>query len=236
MSKDDKETIDYNVIPKPSLRRLASYLDVLEQFHASGTSWVTCQMLSMQTDTEPSLVRKDIAYTGLAGKQRMGYPLCDLISAIEKLIGWDNRTDAFLVGVGNLGSAILGYKGFEKYGLNILCGFDVDKVKIGTSIHGKIILDIRHLGDLARRMHVNIGIIACGIEAAQTVADQLVKAKICAIWNFTQAKLKLPPGVIVENVDLAASLALLSTRLSKLKDLELTSHAISNNPTITKQI
>ena len=203
------------VIPNPALRRLPAYLVCLQALKTCEERWVTCAYLSSQVKIESSLVRKDLAYTGLAGRQKMGYEVPALIEAIERLIGWDNSTDAFLVGVGNLGSAILGYMGFSQYGLNIVCGFDVDQAKIGTEVHGKAVLPLGKLPDLARRMHVSIGIITCGASAAQEVAELMLRGGIRAIWNFTQAHLQVAEDVIVENVDLAASLAVLSTRLSE---------------------
>lgn len=203
------------VIPKPALRRLPAYLVCLQALKTREEQWVTCAYLSSQVKIESSLVRKDLAYTGLAGRQKMGYEVPALIEAIERLIGWDNSTDAFLVGVGNLGSAILGYLGFSQYGLNIVCGFDVDPGKIGVEVHGKAVLPLEKLPDLARRMHVAIGIITCGAPAAQGVAELMLSGGIRAIWNFTQTHLQVADDVIVENVDLAASLAVLSTRLAE---------------------
>jgi redox-sensing transcriptional repressor len=142
--------------------------------------------------------------------------VAELIDAIEQFLGWKNTSDAFLVGAGSLGSALLGYEGFKEYRLNVLAGFDANPVKIGTHIHGKEIFAMDKLPDLIRRMHVLIGILTVPAAAAQQVADVLVGAGIRAIWNYTPVQLQVPDGVIVEDVKLAASLAVLSSRLAEM--------------------
>jgi len=204
-------------MPKPALRRLPAYLRCLHALHKEHETWVSCTYLAEHLNMESSLVRKDLAYTGVSGRPKVGYEIALLTHAIERLIGWDNRQDAFLAGVGNLGRALLGHLEPTLHGLNIVCGFDSDPEKHLTEVRGKMILPMSKLPDLARRMHIDIGVVTCPASAAQEVAELMVNCGMRAIWNFTQTHLQLPEDIIVENVDLASSIAVLLTRLAELK-------------------
>jgi redox-sensing transcriptional repressor len=122
--------------------------------------------------------------------------------------------EAFLVGVGNLGTALLGHERFSKFGLRIVAAFDTDPAKTGHWIHQKAVLPLEKLAELAPRMSILLGIITTPAEAAQAVADEMVKGGIQAIWNFAPVKLKVPEDVIVHNEDLYSTLASLSWKLA----------------------
>jgi redox-sensing transcriptional repressor len=160
-----------------------------------------------------------LAATGIIGKPKVGYAVPALIDSIETYLGWKNVTDAFVIGAGHLGGALLGYDGFKAYGLNILSAFDTDPAKIGTTIYGKDVLPMDKLPDLVARMHVGIGILTVRAASAQEAANITVMAGIKAIWNFTQIKLQVAPSVIVENMDLSASLAVLSRKLAERDEI-----------------
>ena len=115
-----------------------------------------------------------------------------------------------------MGKALLGYKDFEKYGLNIVAAFDKDARKVGTRIFNREVLPLAKLPNLAGRMHINIGIVAVPAEYAQGVVDLMVGAGIRAIWNFAPAPLRIPEGVILENARLTQSLAVLTNNLTKV--------------------
>lgn len=200
-------------IPVPTIRRLPGYLRLLREAAISHMDYISGTYLANELNLEPIQVRKDLAITGVVGKPRLGFSVMELIDAIESLLGWSNTHDAFLVGVGSLGVALMGYGGFREYGLQIVAGFDVDKNKIGKTIHGKKVYDLDKLPDLAPRMGICTCILTVPADAAQGVVDMLTTAGIVGIWNFTPAKLVVPENVIVEKVDLAASLAVLSSRL-----------------------
>ena len=202
--------------PRPSLRRMPMYLRCLRGLARTSVEWVSCTYLAEVLQMDPTLVRKDLALTGVVGKPKVGFHITGLIAAMEHFIGWDNLEDAFLVGVGNLGSALLGYEGFGQHGLNIVAGFDVDPAKVGREIQGRRILLVDELPDLAQRLHIGMGIITVGVRAAQGVADLMVAGGIRAIWNFAPTRLEVPEGMIVENEDLAGTLAVLSRRLAGL--------------------
>jgi redox-sensing transcriptional repressor len=200
--------------PKPSVRRLPTYLLVLNRAEAEGLSHLSSKIIANELGLEPIQVRKDLAMTGLAGMPKVGFEIVPLIEAIKNFLGWNNTTDAFIVGAGNLGLALAGYSGFREYGLNIVALFDNDKKKIGKIIQGKSVFCSKKMVGLARRMHVRLGILAVSPEAAREMADLMVRAGIKAIWNFTPVTLDVGDDIIVERVDLAASLALLSNRLA----------------------
>jgi len=205
--------------PTPALRRMPVYLRCLRALQKADVEWVSCTYLAERLQKDATLVRKDLELTGLAGKPKVGFHVPGLIGAIERFVGWDNLEDAFLAGVGNLGSALLGYEGFAQHGLHIVAGFDVDPSKVGTEIHGKRILPVAELPGMARRMHIGIGIITVGARAAQHVADLMLGGGIRAVWNFAPVRLDVPDGVIVENEDLAGTLAVISRRLAALSPL-----------------
>lgn len=200
--------------PQPTIRRMPLYLNLLKKVEAGGREFISSTHISNELKLESIQVRKDLAVTGIVGQPGVGYPVSMLIKAIESFLGWDNVTEAFLVGAGNLGSALVGYDGFRERGLNIVAAFDVDPAKIGTEIHGKRVFDLKRLGDLVNRMHIKMGVLTVPLEVAQETADYMVESGIEAIWNFTAVKLNLPSHIIVERVDLAASFAVLSSRLA----------------------
>jgi redox-sensing transcriptional repressor len=202
-------------IPQASLKRLPQYHHYLMDLEANGFRQVSCTMIGADLHCVPVQVRKDLQYTGIIGKPKTGYVVSELIQAIEKFLGWNNVTEAFLVGAGNLGTALLGHERFSKFGLRIVAAFDTDPNKIGKWIYEKAVLPLEDLDELAQRMSIHLGIITTPAETAQAVADEMVKAGILAIWNFAPVRLKVPDSIFVHNEDLYSSLASLSWKLSK---------------------
>jgi redox-sensing transcriptional repressor len=202
-------------IPRPSLGRLPQYHHYLVELAAKGISRVSCSDIGRDLNLVPVQVRKDLQYTGIIGKPKTGYSVPELVVAIETFLGWNNVNEAFLVGAGNLGTALLGHERFSKFGLQIVAAFDTDSRKIGQWIHNKAVLPLDKLADLTQRMSIHLGIITAPAEVAQMVADEMVKAGIEAIWNFAPVKLKVPSHIIVHNEDLYSSLASLSWKLAK---------------------
>ena len=202
-------------IPQPSLNRLAQYHHYLSELKGKGINQVSCSLIGNDLNLVPVQVRKDLQFTGIVGKPKTGYSVPELIQAIEAFLGWNNVNEAFLVGVGNLGTALLGHERFSKFGLNIVAAFDEDPEKIGRRIHGKAILPLQKLCDVAQRMSIHLGIITAPAESAQNIADEMVKGGIQAIWNFAPVRIKAPAHVIVHNEDLYSSLASLSWKLAR---------------------
>lgn len=203
------------LIPEPSLRRLPQYHHYLVELEAQGVHVVSCSLIGRDLRCLPVQVRKDLQFTGIIGKPKIGYSVGELIAAIETFLGWNNVNEAFLVGAGNLGTALLGHERFSRFGLNIVAAFDTDASKVDQWIHGKAVLSLDKLADLARRMSVHLGIITTPPGSAQTVANEMVKGGIQAIWNFAPVKLNVPEDIIVHNEDLYSSLASLSCKLAK---------------------
>lgn len=202
-------------VPEPTLRRLPVYLQFLKNELKKDVTEISTTHFAEALKLDPTQVRKDLAYTGIVGKPKIGYTVTELIKAIEGYLNWNNLTDAFLAGAGNLGTAIMGYDQLKKYGINVVAAFDKDPYKINSTINGIQVLDIEKLTDLAHRMHINIGIITVPGSEAQEVCDMMTQAGIIAIWNFAPVSLIVPESTIVENAGFSASLAVLSRKLTE---------------------
>ncbi len=176
---------------------------------------VSCSLIGRDLGLVPVQVRKDLQYTGIIGRPKTGYSVTELLRSIETFLGWNNVNEAFLVGAGNLGTALLGHERFSKFGLRIVAAFDTDPEKVGQWIHEKAVLPLDKLADLAPRMSIHLGIITTPADVAQAVANEMVKGGIQAIWNFAPVKLRVPEHIIVHNEDLYSSLASLSWKLAR---------------------
>ncbi|HNY85692.1 MAG TPA: redox-sensing transcriptional repressor Rex [Candidatus Hydrogenedentes bacterium] len=201
-------------VPEPTLRRLPVYHHMLRQCLDGGMETVSCSQIADELHYDPTQIRKDLAVTGIKGRPKVGYDLAELVEAVETFLGWNSTRKAFLAGAGHLGSALVGYGRFNRYGLEIVAAFDRDPARIGKRVHDREVLPITKLPNLARRMHVLIGIITVPAPAAQEVADLMVQGGIRAIWNFAPIRIEAPDGVIVQNEDLYATLGVLLQRLN----------------------
>lgn len=199
--------------PEPTLRRLPLYYHYLKSVAAKGREYISCTHIGNDLNLDSTQVRKDLAFTGIRGLPKVGYKIDVLIKAIEDFFGYNRTDEAFLVGVGNLGRALLGYKGFDRYGFKIVAAFDSDQNLLGKKIQGIEILPISKLEGLCRRMQVKIAVLTVPENAAQDVTDILLKGGIKGIWNFAPISLKVPEDVIVENETIASGLAVLTKKL-----------------------
>ena len=205
--KEETRTIQ---LPLPTIRRYPIYLRAIKAKIAGGELTVSSAVLAEELGLDPVLTRKDLAMSGVSGKPRRGYPAKELCDAINRALGWDNATDAVLVGVGSLGRALLGYSGFEEQNLSIAAAFDSDPDLSGKTFHGVKVRPMEDLTRLVRRLKLKLGILTVPTTAAQKCADELVAAGIRGILSFCPIQIDVPKGVIVQNVDLAQSLAVLS--------------------------
>lgn len=201
----------------PSIRRLPSYLHIIRQAEKDGEEYISGTVIANELNLEPIQVRKDLAITGIIGKPKKGYPVHALITAIEHFLGWDSIRDGVLVGVGNLGSALMGYQEFQFHGLNIVAAFDKDPKKIGSTVHGVPVLPLDTMEIQVRNLGVTMAILTVPSSAAQETADMLVKAGVTAIWNFTNVKLKVPDSVVVQKEDLSSGYAMLCVMIQSKK-------------------
>jgi redox-sensing transcriptional repressor len=197
----------------PSIRRLPSYLHLIRNLQREGEEYISGATIAKELRLESIQVRKDLAITGIKGIPGKGYPAELLVETIERFLGWDILQDAIIVGVGNLGSALIGYREFQLNGLNIVAGFEKNPKKIGSTIHGIPVLNITTMAINIPLFGVTIAILTVPSVQAQDVTDLLVKAGINGIWNFTNVKLKVPSHVVVQKEDLSSGFAMLCIKM-----------------------
>ena len=202
-------------ISMPSVRRFPSYLRILMQNREAGHKTISATQLAEELGLTPIQVRKDLASTGIEGRPKVGFSIDELISSITHALGWDNLTEALIVGAGNLGSALAAYNGFSAYGLRIVAIFDKDPSKIGKRIGDLTVLPVDGINQYIKNNRVTIAVIAVPANQAQATADMLVKCGIRGIWNFAPKNLKVPEDVVMQRTDLAASFAVLSVLLRR---------------------
>ena len=199
-------------ISKSVLKRLPGYLSYLKSLPEGTATYISATALANALGMGEVQVRKDLALVSDGGRPKVGYLRESLIEDISQFLGYDNTTDAILIGAGKLGQALLGYIGFEAYGLNILAAFDAAPAAERTD-EGKPIYHIDRLESFCCSHNVLMGIITVPAEHAQQVCDQLIAAGIKAIWNFAPTHLDVPQNILVQNENMATSLAVLSMHL-----------------------
>jgi redox-sensing transcriptional repressor len=207
----------YLRIPKETVRRLPFYLRGLLRLSDEGVTRVSSQDVAGLLGVKPWLVRKDLSYFGDFGKPGVGYDLAELIQHIRAILKLDRANRAVLVGAGSLGSALLEFPGFEKYGLEIAFAFDCDPQRIGGRIGGVVIEDVAHLASVEQR-DVNLGIVAVPQQVAQEVVDTLVHAGIKGLLSFSSLYIVAPDDVKVLTIDIAMDLARLPYYLSSPRE------------------
>lgn len=206
-------------VPKPTLLRLPGYLQYLYRKKAEGVSFISTTTIGEDLKLYHVQVRKDLAAIGAAGKPKLGYEINELINTLVQFLDYDNEKTAVLAGAGQLGKTLLAYEGFANYGLNIAAAFDINPEIIGREVKGKCIYPLEKMEEVCRVLSVHIGIITVPARHAQEVADLMTECGIKAIWNFSPVHLKVPDDIIVQNENMAASLAVLSNKLAeKLKN------------------
>ncbi|HOI31889.1 MAG: redox-sensing transcriptional repressor Rex [Bacteroidales bacterium] len=210
MHKDKKPV----AVPEPTIRRMPAYLTLLRQLKDEGQEFISAPRLASFFNLDPTQVVKDLAYAGAAGRPKVGYVVEKLVEILEEFLGFNRKHEAFLVGAGFLGSALIQYQGFREAGMKIVAAFDTDKKKIGKDISGVPVFDLAKFRDLAGRLHISIGIITTPSSAAQQIADLMVGWGIKAIWNFAPISIKVPPHVIVQDTHIYANLAVILNKLN----------------------
>jgi len=196
-----------------AIGRMPYYLDYLNELYSSGVTTVSAPNVAAHFGFSEIQVRKDFsAVSSIQGRPKHGFSIPELIDDMEMILGYRNCKDAVLVGAGSLGTALLEYDGFNKYGIDIVAAFDSDPVKAGGHIGEKQIFPSERISELCLRMNIHIGIITVPAAAAQDVC-RLVAGGVKAIWNFAPKHLSVPDGILVQNENMAASLALLSKHL-----------------------
>ncbi len=199
-------------ISKSVLKRLPGYVSYLKSMPDTGSPYISATALANALGMGEVQVRKDLAMVSDGGRPKIGYLREALVEDIEQFLGYDNTTDAVMIGAGKLGQALLDYVGFDEYGLNILAAFDIAP-KTDTTDEGKPILHIDKLESFCKSHKVLMGIITVPAPHAQQVCDRLIKCGIKAVWNFAPIHLDVPGNILVQNENMATSLAVLSMHL-----------------------
>lgn len=212
MAENDKT---YPPISVQTLKRLPLYLNHLKTLDREKTKIISSPAIAKALGLNEVMVRKDLAAIKSGGRPRTGYLLEKLITDLDTYLGYGNVNEAVLAGVGHLGRALMSYMGFDAYGLDIVVGFDTDEKVVGSDVGGKKILHLEKMVSLCKRMHINIGIITTPAECAQEVCDRMIEGGILAIWNFAPVSLNVPEHILVQNENMASSLAVLSKHLKK---------------------
>lgn len=196
----------YRRISQETIRRLPVYLRRLMQLSDQGQQSVSSHELATLLGVNPWQIRKDFSYFGDFGTRGVGYNVENLITQIKKILKLDNVNRVALVGVGNLGKAIMAYPGFRRYGFEIVAALDSDKKKIGRKVGSVEIEDAANIHTLKRR-EINLAAIAVPREVAQETADALLGAGVTGILNFSPCRIVVPKKVKVITIDIAMDLA-----------------------------
>lgn len=201
-------------IPEPTLRRLPWYLAYIKLLKKKGQTHVSSTQIAKKINVSSTQIAKDLSYVNVSGKTRVGYEIAVLIEVLEKFLGFTSQHRAVVLGVGNLGGALLSDSGLEQYGLKIFAGFDVNEHIIGTKIKDIPIYDIAEFAKQKKKLNADIGILTVPPENAQEIADFLILNGIRAIWNFTPFRIRVPEHIVLQNTSLYAHLAVMFNRLS----------------------
>ena len=199
-------------ISKAVLKRLPGYLAYLKGITDPTSAYISATAVASALNMGEVQVRKDLAMVSSGGRPKIGYLREALIEDIEQFLGYDNTTDAVIIGAGKLGQALLGYEGFAAYGLNIIAAFDTAPAADQTE-DGKPILTMDKLEHFCKSRKVLMGIITVPAAQAQAVCDRLIQCGIKAVWNFAPTHLDVPANILVQNENMATSLAVLSVHL-----------------------
>ncbi|WP_430814480.1 redox-sensing transcriptional repressor Rex [Carboxylicivirga sp. RSCT41] len=201
-----------NLVPEPALRRMPCYLAYLKLAQKEGLQHISSTLIARDMGVDPTQVTKDLSYTSIVGKTRVGYEVEPLIDVLEDFLGFTVVDEAYLFGVGSLGKALLHDHGLKQFGLKVVAAFDVDPEVVGKTIEG---VPIYHFEELAN-MHeetAKIGILTVPVDKAQEVANKLVEVGIKALWNFTPVRIKVEEDIVVQNTSLYAHLAVMFNRM-----------------------
>ena len=205
-------------IPDATIERIALYSRPLERLLEKGEQLVSSERLAELCNVNPAQVRKDLSYFGEFGVRGIGYDVPDLLKEIRKILVSDREWKMGIVGIGNLGMALVENANFAKRGYKFVAAFEVDPQKIGKKLPcGLVIQSVERLKTLTQELGIELGVIATQPSQAQTAADMLIETGIKAILNFSPVQLRQPKGCLLENVDFSVKLDDLAYHLSKVE-------------------
>jgi redox-sensing transcriptional repressor len=205
----------FSKIPSATITRLSLYSRALEELMHDHVNIIASDKLAQKCGVNPAQVRKDLAYFGEFGVRGVGYFVKELLFEIKKILGLNRRWRMALVGIGNLGLALVAHENFVKQGYEFVAVFDVDPKKVGRRLpSGQMIHAIDDLETVIKDKNIEIGVIATPAVQAQSTARRLIDVGIKAILNFAPLQIQMPEGFIVENVDFTVKLDNLAYHLT----------------------
>lgn len=211
-------------IPSATVSRLALYLRELQQIERSGSENVQSGWLAERLGLKDSQVRRDLSCLGQVGQRGVGYRITDLMATIRRVLGTDRSWNVILVGVGNLGRALSGYRGFDQRGFRLVAAFDSDPSKVGTRIGSLKVQSLDSLEAVAASTPIDLAILAVPASAAPDVAQRLENAGIAGLLNFAPVVIPSTSSITVQGVDLALELQRLAFSVARKK------HDLSQRP------
>lgn len=202
------------MIPNPAVRRLSLYLRQLEAFKRKERRTISSKQLGESLHLTDAQVRKDLAYFGQFGHPGIGYRVDDLIGQIKRVLGTDKVWNVLLVGAGNLGRALMAYRGFNAKGFRLTNVFDAGPQLAGRKVGEFAVQPMGELAETVRRNQIRLAMIAVPADVAQDVVDQLVAAGVRGILNFAPVSVNVPANVALNAVDLSVQLEQLSFQVN----------------------
>ncbi|UCF56558.1 MAG: redox-sensing transcriptional repressor Rex [Deltaproteobacteria bacterium] len=205
-------------IPEATIERIALYSRPLERLLGKGEQLVSSEKLAELCNVNPAQVRKDLSYFGEFGVRGIGYDARDLLTEIRKILVSDREWKLAIVGMGNMGNALVENANFRKRGYRFVAAFDSDPQKIGKRLPcGLIIQSVQNIKPLTQELGIELGVITTPPAQAQAAADILINAGIKAILNFSPVQVRQPEGCLLENVDFTVKIDDLAYHLSKIR-------------------
>lgn len=207
-------------VSRTILKRLPIYLDYLKSL-SDIPEYISASKIANGLSMGQVQVRKDLASVSDGGKPKIGYKTLELIDTLETFLGYKDIDNAIIVGAGKFGGALLEYGGFSEYGLDIVLAFDTNERIIKENNFTKKVFHVDRMKDLCKRMNVKIGIITTPVDSAQEVCDKMIECGILAILNFAPTShLVVPDNIMIQNINIASSLALLRINLYEQQNLD----------------
>ncbi|GAA0322853.1 redox-sensing transcriptional repressor Rex [Bacillus carboniphilus] len=197
---------EQNKIPRATAKRLPLYYRFLQNLSASGKKRVSSAELSEAVKVDSATIRRDFSYFGALGKKGYGYNVQSLLTFFSSALDQDEVTKVALIGVGNLGTAFLNYNFLKNNNTKIEIAFDVDPSKVGTKIGDVPVYEIHQIGEKIKEEDIQVAILTVPVHVAQSITDELIKADIKGILNFTPARLNVPSSIRIHHIDLAVEL------------------------------
>lgn len=201
-------------IPNPAIKRLSLYLRQLEAFRRKDRRTISSKQLGESLNLTDAQVRKDLAYFGQFGHPGIGYKVEDLIGQVKRILGTDKVWNVLLVGAGNLGRALMAYKGFNAKGFRLISVFDASAQLVGKKMGNFVVQPMADLATIIQKNQIRLAIMAVPADSAQDVVDQLVAAGIRGILNFAPTSVNVPPDIAMNSVDLSVQLEQLSFQVN----------------------